>query len=133
MRTHGIPAFPDPDSHGNFHLLNQQTLGVSKQTSLAAKRACQHLFPSNFSSGPPETARQRRVQLADALSFARCIRSRGVSRFPDPNPQGDLSVAMVEAQGIDVHSHAFLQVVEACLPASHGALTPAKVRQALSQ
>jgi hypothetical protein len=30
-----------------------------------------------------------------------------------------------------VHSPAVLRVVQACLPASHGALTPAKVREAL--
>jgi hypothetical protein len=60
------------------------------------------------------------------------MRSRGVSRFPDPTAQGGLTVEMVQAQGIDVHSPAVLRVVQACLPASHGALTPAKVREALN-
>jgi hypothetical protein len=60
------------------------------------------------------------------------MRSHGVTRFPDPTAQGDLTVAMVQAQGIDVHSPAVLRVVQACLPASHGALTPAKVREALN-
>jgi hypothetical protein len=55
-----------------------------------------------------------------------------VTRFPDPKAQGGLTVEMVQAQGIDVHSPAFLRVVHACLPASHGALTPAKVREALN-
>jgi hypothetical protein len=39
---------------------------------------------------------------------------------------------MVSAQGINVNSPQILRVVQACLPASHGALTPAKVRQALN-
>jgi hypothetical protein len=39
---------------------------------------------------------------------------------------------MVQAQGIDVRSPAVLRVVQACLPASHGALTAAKVREAIS-
>ncbi len=60
------------------------------------------------------------------------MRSHGVSRFPDPTAQGDLTVEMVQAQGIDVHSPAVLRAVQACLPASHGALTPAKVRAALN-
>ena len=51
------------------------------------------------------------------------MRSHGVARFPDPTAQGQLSVEMVQAQGIDVHSPAVLHVVQACLPASHGALT----------
>jgi hypothetical protein len=59
------------------------------------------------------------------------MRSHGVTRFPDPTAQGGLSVEMVQAQGIDVHSQVVLHVVQACLPASHGALTPAKVREAL--
>jgi hypothetical protein len=81
--------------------------------------------------GPRETAQQQRTRLADELSFARCMRSRGVSRFPDPTAQGCLSVEMVQAQGIDVHSPAVLRVVQACLPASHGALTLAKVEEVL--
>ena len=60
------------------------------------------------------------------------MRSHGVARFPDPTAQGQLTVEMVEAQGIDVHSPAVLRIVQACLPASHGALTPAKVRAALN-
>ena len=59
------------------------------------------------------------------------MRSHGLIRFPDPTAHGDLSVEMVRAQGIDVHSPAVLQAVQTCLPASHGALTIAKVRAAL--
>jgi hypothetical protein len=59
------------------------------------------------------------------------MRSHGVARFPDPTARGDLSVEMVQAQGIDVHSAAVLRVVQTCLPASHGALTAAKVEEAI--
>ena len=75
---------------------------------------------------------QQRIRLADELSFARCIRRHGYARFPDPTAQGDLTVAMVQAQGYDVHSTAALRAVQECLPASHGWLTPAKVRQAIN-
>jgi hypothetical protein len=61
------------------------------------------------------------------------MRRRGVARFPDPTAQGQLTVEMVQAQGIDVHAPAVLRVVQACLPASHGALTPAKIRAALAK
>jgi hypothetical protein len=129
MRSHGVPNFPDPDSQGNFPPL--QALGVSKQIWAPADIACKHLLP-NGGSGPQETAQQQRTRLADGLSFARCMRSHGVSRFPDPTAQGQLTIEMVQAQGIDLHSPAVLQAVETCLPASHGALTPAKVRAALN-
>lgn len=127
MRSHGVPNFPDPQhfAGGNVKLTIHNL-----QPSPAALNACGHLLPTN--GGPSQTAQQQRKQLADELSFARCMRGHGVSRFPDPTAQGQLTVAMVEAQGIDVHSPAVLRVVQACLPASHGALTMEKVREALN-
>ncbi len=130
MRSSGIPSFPDPQHlvGGNAKLTVHQ-LGNNPRV-LAAFGACNHLLPTR-GGAPQQTAQQTRTQLADELSFARCMRSRGVPRFPDPTAQGELSIAMVQAHGIDVHSPAVLQVVQVCLPASHGALTPARVREAL--
>jgi len=133
MRSHGVPRFPDLAQIGQQRRKpTRQQLGVSESQRKVAQRACTHLLP-NGGSGSPETAQQQRTQLADELSFARCMRSRGVTRFPDPTAQGGLTVEMVRAQGIDVHAPAVLRMVQACLPASHGALTPAKVRHALNE
>ena len=130
MRSNGMPSFPDPQRFvgGNVKLTIHQ-VGTGSPHFQAAMRACNHLLPTR--GGGQEPAQQTRKQLADELSFARCMRSHGLSRFPDPSAQGGLTVEMVQAQGIDVHSHAVLQVVQTCLPASHGALTPAKVRAAI--
>jgi hypothetical protein len=132
MRSHGVPNFPDPQRFvgGNVKLTIKQ-LQASSPHFQAAMSSCDHLLP-NGGSGSQQTAQQQRTQLADELSFARCMRSHGMARFPDPTAQGQLSIEMVKAQGIDVHSPAVLHVVQACLPASHGALTPAKVRAALN-
>jgi hypothetical protein len=129
MRSHGVPNFPDPQRFpgGNVKLTIHRL-----SPSQAALSACNHLLPTTGGSGSQVTAQQQRTQLADGLSFARCMRSHGVSRFPDPTAQGQLTVEMVEAQGIDLHSPAVLHAVQACLPASHGLLTPAKVREALT-
>jgi hypothetical protein len=129
MRSNGMPNFPDPQRFvgGNVKLTIHQFA-----PSRAAMNACNHLLPTNGGSGSQETAQQQRTKRADGLSFARCMRSHGVNRFPDPTAQGQLTVEMVQAQGIDLHSPAVLQAVRACLPASHGALTPAKVRAALN-
>jgi hypothetical protein len=132
MRSNGVANFPDPPAAGaRIPKPTFQELGVSSSQFQAAVNACKRLLP-NGSSGPQETAQQKRTRLADALSFARCMRSHGQIRFPDPTAQGDLSVEMVQAQGIDVHSTAVLRAVQACLPASHGGLTAAKVRAALN-
>jgi hypothetical protein len=132
MRTNGMPNFPDPEHFvgGNLKLTIHQ-FGASDSQFQSAMNACDNLLPTNGGSEPQETPAQQRTQLADELSFAKCMRSHGVGRFPDPNAQGQLSVEMVQAQGIDVRSPAVLHTVQACLPASHGALTPAKVAEAL--
>jgi hypothetical protein len=132
MRSHGVPTFPDPSTTEPHALkATAQRLAASNPRFTAAAKACNHLLPNGGNSSQ-ETAQQNRTRLADELSFARCMRSHGVSRFPDPSAQGGLTVEMVQAQGIDVHSPAVLRVVQACLPASHGALTPARVREALN-
>jgi hypothetical protein len=133
MRSNGVADFPDPQRFvgGNVKLTIHR-LGSSNPRFQAAMSACSQLLPTR-GSGPQETEQQLRTQLADELSFASCMRSHGVSRFPDPTAQGELNVQMVEAHGIDVHSPAVLRVVQTCLPASHGALTPAKVRAALAE
>jgi hypothetical protein len=129
MRSNGVPSFPDPQ--GDSIKLTIHQFGASKtQQFQRAMSACDHLLPNR--GGEPESPQQIATRLADGLSFARCMRSHGVTRFPDPTSQGQLTVEMVQAQGIDVHSPAVLHVVQECLPASHGALTPAKVRQALA-
>jgi hypothetical protein len=134
MRSNGVPRFPDPaqlsqeGAQGRKPTLDQ--LGVSATQFDAARRACAHFLPNG---GAPQGSDQpSRARLADMLSFARCMRSHGLANFPDPTPQQGLKVEMVQAAGIDVHSPAVLRAVYACLPASHGALTPAKVREALN-
>jgi hypothetical protein len=134
MRNHGVTNFPDPQVTNNDgeQAIRIQAVGPKGSPRFnAAQKACQGILPPS-GNGPQESAQQRHTRRADALSFARCMRSHGVTAFPDPTAQGDLSVAMVQAQGINVHSPAVLRVVRACLPASHGALTPAKVSAALN-
>ena len=131
MRSNGVPSFPDPQhlAGGNVKLtIHGFGTNPAVQTAL---NACHQLLPSG-PAGTQQTAAQQRSQLAAELSFAKCMRSHGVARFPDPTAQGQLPVSAVQAQGIDVHSPAVLHVVQVCLPASHGWLTAAKVREAIN-
>jgi hypothetical protein len=132
MRSHGLAGWPDPTGAGVFDKTKLRQLGYSVTEVRAVEDGpCNHLLPA-VSGPPPPTEQQTRTQVADALSFARCMRGHGVAGFPDPTAQGRLTLEMVQAQGIDVHSAAVLRAVQECLPASHGALTPAKVREALA-
>jgi len=131
MRSHGVASFPDPQhfAGGNVKLTINR-LQASSPNFGTAMSACNHLLPAR--GGTQDTTGQTRTELAAELSVARCMRRHGVSNFPDPNAQSGLTVAMVQAQGIDVRSPAVLRVVQTCLPASHGALTIEKVREAIA-
>jgi len=128
MDSHGVPNFPAPGSP------KSEVVALAKANPAkfnTAQEACIHLLP-NGSLALPETAQLIRTKLADGLSGARCMRGHGVSRFPDPTAQGDLTTEMVEAEGIDLHSPSVLRAVQACILASHGGLTMKKVSEAIS-
>jgi len=82
MRSHGVPEYPDPNSSGQLPKItpgNEQQLGVSQTRFNTAQAACQRLWPYQA-----PTQAQQRSDLAAALNFARCMRSRGLPSFPDP-------------------------------------------------
>jgi hypothetical protein len=129
MRSHGVPNFPDPSSSGEIPKDKVVAAVVGNPQSPAAQRGCRHLMPKS-GLGPPETGPPTRTRLADALSFAKCMRARGFPSFPDPTNQGQLTPQMVTAAGIDLHQPKLLSTGLTCVPASHGLLTPAAIERA---
>jgi hypothetical protein len=93
MRSNGVPAFPDPASGGAIPKTSAQALGVSGSRFKAAQSACQHLLPNATSfqqqtqqcmqAGDCPQALVQQMLTADRR-FARCLRSHGVPRWPDP-------------------------------------------------
>jgi hypothetical protein len=60
-------------------------------------------------SNSTATAREK------AVKFAECMRSNGVSGFPDPDPSGRLTIdAVANGSSIDTNSAAFKQALSAC-------------------
>jgi hypothetical protein len=89
MRAHGVPDFPDSavsvlGGQVEIHLPRNIKRGASVPS---ASRACQRDLPD--SSGPPR-AKPKSVQ-AD-LKFAECMRSHGMSNFPDPMAGGGFNI-----------------------------------------
>jgi hypothetical protein len=84
MRSHGVPNFPDPDSSGGIRKETAHQLGVSGSQYQAATQACGHLLPG----GGDATRTPAEVQQwwSGMLGFAHCMRSHGVSSWPDPTP-----------------------------------------------
>jgi hypothetical protein len=86
MRSHGVPNWPDPNGSGVFDKtkLTSQHLGVSDSLLQAAQTACRRLLPSGGSSRRGPTP----AEVQQALMFSQCMRSHGVSNFPDPDGSG---------------------------------------------
>lgn len=131
MRSHGVTSFADPQVHSSpgsesiaFHVTPSETGSPAFKT---ASQACQHILPVP-SNAPAEEAAHK----AGLLAFARCMRSKGVAGFPDPDLQGILTLRMVSAAGIDVHTRTVLAAGEACAGVSGGAITRADVEAAVN-
>jgi hypothetical protein len=72
------------------------------------------------SSAPTETGSGSGSDPADAnaqkgVKFAECMRSNGVSRFPDPNASGKLTIdAVANGSGLNTSTPVFKQAISAC-------------------
>jgi hypothetical protein len=134
MRQHGVASFPDPivTSNGNQHSVIVHitpALNGSPQFK-TAQHACGGILggPKSVSGGlsPQQVA----ARVKGRLGFATCMRAHQVPTFPDPTSQGQLSITMVRAAGINLHAPAVVAAARACVSASGGQITAAQVAQA---
>jgi hypothetical protein len=134
MRSHGVSNFPDssaPDGGPKWNFDNIPGVNPSSPSFQAAYTACKHLLPGGGPNAALQAQRQRQ-QRAGLLAFAQCMRRHGITRFPDPNSQGELTPQMATAAGIDLHAPSVAADARACVPASHGTITAADVARATS-
>ncbi len=128
IRAHGVPNFPDPSSTGGGGLQIQDSarsgsgastkvngVSVNGPAFQAAMQACQSKLPRGGHPPPGgiNAVRQK------ALKFAECMRSRGVSNFPDPHvssmPGGGVGVRIGgPGGGLNPSSPAFRSAQQAC-------------------
>jgi hypothetical protein len=111
MRSSRVRNWPDPNSNGTFDKtkLTLQALGVSASRLAAAQATCRHLAPNG---GQPPNQSQLEQARAQALSYSRCVRTHGVSNFPDPASSG--RIPDPATVGIDQGSPAFESANQAC-------------------
>ncbi|HWF35201.1 MAG TPA: hypothetical protein VG295_07505 [Solirubrobacteraceae bacterium] len=133
MRQHGVTSFPDPVVHSSA---GHQAVGIQVTPALtgspqfkSAQKACQGIMPGPNGNGP--SAQQTAAHVKGLISFAGCMRSHHVPTFPDPTAQGQITPPMLSAAGINLHAPAVKAAAFACVPASQGQLTQARVAQAL--
>jgi hypothetical protein len=108
MRKHGVPNFPDPDSHGRLGITGINPHSPQFQS---AQRACRKLLPNG---GKPDPKAQAAF-LKQALKFSQCMRSHGVANFPDPKASGaGVGLVIGKNSGIDPNSPQFKAAQQAC-------------------
>lgn len=89
MRSHGVSDFPDPTSLPGGGFAFQMNAGPGSDlnhnnpTFKAATEACRAASPAGQGASTANNP-----QIAAEVKWARCLRSHGVPRFPDPNSQG---------------------------------------------
>ncbi len=86
MRSHGVPLFPDPEPGQTEIKLpaphGQPVYRVSSSQFNSALSACHHILPPGVGAWYP---RSDIPQVLRAMrEFARCMRSHGITGWPDP-------------------------------------------------
>jgi hypothetical protein len=109
VRSHGVANYPDPNSAGKLPTATPQQLGVSSSEYQAAESACQHALP-NGDGGP--TQAQVQQYRNTMLLYARCMRSHGLSNFPEPDSRGHLDIG--PGTDVPVNTPQFQRAFESC-------------------
>ena len=107
MRSHGVANFPDPGGNGGIPKEGViRAKAVSNSQVEAAQNDCRLLLPAGGSlsgqASQPVTAQDQQ----DYLKAAGCMRSHGISNFPDPTFSNG-TVRFNEPSGIDTQSTQF--------------------------
>jgi hypothetical protein len=84
MREHGITWFPDPVA-GKMQVAVPK--GTDQKKMEAAQEACKKFMPNGGEAPKPSAEDLERVR-----NMAKCMRENGVPNFPDPAPDGELSI-----------------------------------------
>lgn len=116
MRRNGVPSFPDLMGTGMHIAADGSTLSVngvsvSAPAFQSARQKCQEYLPAGIEPGPAKQAQQ----YARSLRFSKCMRSHGVSNFPDPKTvSGSRGNSVVELSGVNLSSPAVTAAARAC-------------------
>jgi len=114
IRSHGIPDFPDPrggiQENGTLTTttVNGVTLKESQAQIQTAEQACQQYQEAHAGDGPASPQQQQA-----ALAYAQCMRTHGITNFPDPKVTAH-SFAVHVPSGTDPNSPQFQAATSAC-------------------
>jgi hypothetical protein len=111
VRSHGVPSFPDPNASGAIQVSGLNPTSTAFQD---ATKSCRHLLPNG---GVPTPAEQAQA-LAQALKMSQCMRSHGITDFPDPQSVagGGIRISLHSTPGSDLNPNSplFQAAQKAC-------------------
>jgi len=113
MRAHGVSTSVDPGGGLSSGGSSSTGSGATPQTVLAAQNACKHLLPD----GGKEIQAAQAQNLNRALKYSRCMRSHGVTDFPDPTTNGSGQVGF---NGVNATVPGYSKANQACQPLMTG-------------
>jgi hypothetical protein len=88
--------------------------GLALIAMVALISACGSSAPAGTSTGS-NGGNNTAANAHKAVKFAKCMRSNGVSEFPDPGPSGKLTIdGIVNGSSLDPSTPAFKQAISAC-------------------
>jgi hypothetical protein len=93
VRAHGVPNFPDSAvtiaANGAVEFrLTSGTVNPNSPQLKSAMQACQSLIPHAKASGSGPSTHS----MDQLLKYVQCMRSHGVTDFPEPNSNGEIQV-----------------------------------------
>jgi hypothetical protein len=101
LRSNGSPNFPDPSANGTFHITSASGAVPGSPEFQAAEKACRKFMPNGVA--PPSPAQQAKM-LAQSLQYAECMRSHGITDFPDPHSSnGRVGFSFTASPGSDLN------------------------------
>lgn len=122
MRSHGVLDYPDPIAAGSAPHSNPDVRNFASNSPAfqTAAHACR-----NYEVGQPSSSGAQTAELvAKLLKYVQCMRSHGVSNFPDPTSTGGLTIP----NSIDENGPLFTRANNVCsnlLPAGSPTMSAA--------
>jgi hypothetical protein len=114
MRSHGVPDFPDPTGSGiPKDDVIRAFRAVSNAQAQTASKECAHLLPTGGSLSGQATRAVPTQDQQDYLKAAACMRSHGITNFPDPKFSGG-NVNFPIPSSINSNSTQFNQARQTC-------------------
>jgi hypothetical protein len=103
IRAHGLPNLPDSAVSLIGGQLDFHIPGYLKAQFPSAFRACESDLPAG------DIPQAKRFNIPAELSFASCMRSHGITDFPDPLPGGGFNINLA-----NTNSSQFEAAAQAC-------------------